>query len=315
MPTKKLLLRIARELGPVDKFHPDLDGSEMEHTKKALRGFVVARGNGPIGLEMTDIALDPAALAVERLAPADRPRAVCLRRNDGADAPSLQIATDRVGVVGLVAEQRFRLRRGQIDQDCVGRAVRRLAAGEMEGDRPAAGVSETMNLTGEPAPRAAKRLFASPPFAPAACGWPRTIVLSMLWRSFSAIVSAKEVAAASQMPDRLQRRKHRQMLFHLPYRSGTSRHGAPVRSRHRMPLTVARRSSGGRPRRLFTAGRIASNTPHSASLRSPRLKAASPESAVLNQSARHASNFLSTGPSTVGHLDRTLPIASSKLLK
>ena len=34
----------------------------------------------------------------------------------------------------------------------------------------------------------------------------------------------------------------------LQYFSGTSRHGAPARSRHRMPLMTLRLSSGGRPR-------------------------------------------------------------------
>ena len=59
-------------------------------------------------------------------------------------------------------------------------AVGRLAAGEVEDEREAGRINETVNLTGEPAPRAAKSLFASPPFAPAADTWPRTVVESML---------------------------------------------------------------------------------------------------------------------------------------
>jgi hypothetical protein len=59
-------------------------------------------------------------------------------------------------------------------------AVRRFAAGEVEAERSAEGVTDTMTFTGEPAPRAAKRLFASPPFALAADTWPRTVVESML---------------------------------------------------------------------------------------------------------------------------------------
>jgi hypothetical protein len=50
----------------------------------------------------------------------------------------------------------------------------------MEDERDALGITETMNFTGEPAPRAAKRLFVSPPFAPAAETWPRIVVESML---------------------------------------------------------------------------------------------------------------------------------------
>jgi hypothetical protein len=39
---------------------------------------------------------------------------------------------------------------------------------EVEDERDASGITETMNFTGEPAPRTAESLFASPPFAPAA---------------------------------------------------------------------------------------------------------------------------------------------------
>lgn len=55
----------------------------------------------------------------------------------------------------------------QIDQRVVGLAVVRLAAGEVEGEQPAAGVTDQVNITGEPTPRAAKSLFLSPPLAPA----------------------------------------------------------------------------------------------------------------------------------------------------
>jgi len=83
-------------------------------------------------------------------------------------------------VVALVGDQGAGGAVGQVDQRVVALAVRRLAAGEVEGERASLGIAETMNLTGEPAPRAAKRLCASPPFAPAAETWPRTVVESML---------------------------------------------------------------------------------------------------------------------------------------
>jgi len=91
-------------------------------------------------------------------------------------------------------------------------------------------------------------------------------------------------------------------VFQLPYRSGTSRQGAPVRSRHKMPLMTLRLCSGGRPRpRLPTFRSTGNNTfriRHSTSVRSPRLKAASPESAALNQFSIRASIILSTPPRT-----------------
>ncbi len=59
-------------------------------------------------------------------------------------------------------------------------SIKELAGREMEGDGPASGITETMNFTGEPAPRAAKSSLMSPPFPPAAETWARTVVLSML---------------------------------------------------------------------------------------------------------------------------------------
>jgi hypothetical protein len=138
-----------------------------------------------------------------------------------------------------------------------------------------------MNLTGEPAPRAAKSLFASPPFAPAAEMCPRTVVLSMLWRELSAIAWARVVATASQIPARLQRRKRWYTVIHLPYFSGTSRHGAPVRMRHKMPLTIDRLSNAGRFFRPRSGGSKSFSNRHSASDKSPRLKTPSLQERIL----------------------------------
>ena len=164
----------------MDKFDPVFCSGEMEHSEEAVGELVVSCGDGAVDFEMTDHALDVVALAVEALVPADCRLAVGARRDDGADAARLEVGADGVAVIALVPEHGFGRALRQVDQRFVGRAVRRFAAREVEGERPAAGVSETMNLTGEPAPRATKRLFASPPFAPAADTWPRTVVESML---------------------------------------------------------------------------------------------------------------------------------------
>jgi hypothetical protein len=76
----------------------------------------------------------------------------------------------------------------------------------------------------------------------------------------------------------------------LPYFGGTSRHGAPQRSRQSMPLMIDRFCSGRRPRPRFAAsiGSKPFKTCHSASLRSPLLKPAS-KKAALNQPSRLAS--------------------------
>jgi len=156
---------------------------------------------------MPEGPLDAVALFVVALVPADREDPVGAWRDDGADAALLEIVADEIGVVALVGEQRFGCPLGQFDQDRVRLTVRRLSGGEVEAERNAAGVTDTVNFTGEPAPRLAKSLFTSPPFAPAAETWPRTVVLSMLWCLSSAIAWANVVAMASHTPVWLQRRK------------------------------------------------------------------------------------------------------------
>ena len=80
----------------------------------------------------------------------------------------MQAGADGVGIVALVGEKIGGPLLGQGDYLFECRAVRRLAGREMDDERDASGITETMNFTGEPAPRTAKSLFASPPFAPAA---------------------------------------------------------------------------------------------------------------------------------------------------
>jgi len=253
----------------------------MKGIEEGSGQFVVASGDGAVDLEVADHALDAVALAIDASVPTDRGLAMGPRRDGGSDAVLAERAADRVGVVALVGEQIIRACLGQRGHGFERRAIRRFAAGEVEDERDASGIAEAMNFTGEPAPRAAKSLFASPPFAPAAETWPRTVVESMLWRELSAIAWARVAAAASQTPASLQRRKRWYTVIHLPYFSGTSRHGAPVRMRQRMPFTMARLSCAGRLLRPRSAGSKSFNNRHSASLRSPRLKESSSPKGIL----------------------------------
>lgn len=244
----------------------------MKRIEEGSSKLVVARCDGAVDLEMADHALDAVAVAIDAAVPADRRGAIGPGWNDRPDAAPGQRFADRAAVVALVGDQVAGTLVGERRDILERRAVGRLAAGEVEGERDAGGVAETMNLTGEPAPRAAKSLFASPPFAPAADTWPRTVVLSMLWRELSAIAWARVVAAASQMPAALQRRKRWYTVIHLPYFSGTSRQGAPVRMRQRMPFTMGRLSEAGRFLRPRSDGNRSFSNRHSASVRSPLLK-------------------------------------------
>src|SRR6476661_5659640 len=74
--------------------------------------------------------------------------------------------------------------------------------------------------------------------------------------------------AASHTPSLLQRVKRTKTEFQLPYRSGMSRQGAPVRRTQRMPLTIRRLSEIGGPRSP-RSGSKGSRMYHSESVRSP----------------------------------------------
>ena len=154
--------------------------SQVKHVEERSGELVVACRDGTIDFEMTDHALDAVALPIEPLVPANRRLAVGARWDHGPDAGLMKMGADGVAVVALVGDQVAGERFGE-RADCFElRAVSRLTAREVESERVAGGITETVNFTGEPAPRAAKSLFTSPPFAPAADTWPRTVVESML---------------------------------------------------------------------------------------------------------------------------------------
>ena len=142
--------------------------------------MIISGCDGAIDLEMAEDPFDPIALAIELFVVADCLFPVGFGRNDCFDAPPLQIGPDGIGVVGLVGQKCPGLLLRQIDQFFVGLAVRRFPRREVKGDRPASGITETMNFTGEPAPRAAKSSSMNPPFPPAAETWARTEVESIL---------------------------------------------------------------------------------------------------------------------------------------
>lgn len=130
--------------------------------------LVVSSGDGSADLEMADHALDAVAFAVDPLVPADDSLPVGFWWNDVANAVGFQLGPYGVGVIPLVGKEVGGLHFGERDDVFERRAVRGFARGEVEGEREASGITETMNFTGEPAPRPAKSLFARPPFAPAA---------------------------------------------------------------------------------------------------------------------------------------------------
>lgn len=98
-----------------------------------------------------------------------------------SDAAHHEALANGIAVVALIGEQIAGLGFSQRYYLFERRAVGRFTSCEVESERGTGGITEAVNLTGEPAPRAAKSLFTSPPLAPAADTWLWTVVLSMLW--------------------------------------------------------------------------------------------------------------------------------------
>jgi hypothetical protein len=151
-----------------------------------------------------------------------------------------------------------------------------LPRSEQHGQRLALALSLEVHLRAEAALAPTQRLrFRRPPFAPAACWCARITVPSTKWtlQSTSPALSACCWMAAkirSQIPASRHRQKRLYTVDHGPYRSGRSRQGAPVRSRHKIPLMIRRCSAFGRPRSGFSGGSSGSSRSHSWSLSSPR---------------------------------------------
>lgn len=100
-------------------------------------------------------------------------------RNDGRDAaPPGRVPVGLAGVA-FVADDGARLNFGSdVEQGFEAPPVEGFAAGQVEGDDRPGSVRFCVDLGGEAAARAPKRLFVLPPFAPAAETCARTMVES-----------------------------------------------------------------------------------------------------------------------------------------
>jgi hypothetical protein len=152
----------------------------VDHGEEAFGELVVSGCDGAVDFQTTEEALDLVAFLVERPIIFDLRPAIWPSRNDGFDVPVGKIGPDGIGIVSLVGQECLRRSIWQGDQRVIGLAIRRFADCQVEGEWPSPSISQTVKLTGEPAPRAAKSSSTSPPFPPAAETWARTVVLSML---------------------------------------------------------------------------------------------------------------------------------------
>jgi hypothetical protein len=282
---------------------PDEDVSDADGGPVAVAELVITGSHGPELLAAVHQPFDPVALPVAGLVERWRPAATAAPPGPVSllvgrlgyrvgDLPAAQRGPVSPRTVCLVRAEEGQPLAGPTDPARAGyrhrvqqgyqlSGVGVLAWGDPAGQVPAPSLTDRVDLRGEPAARAAQTLPArrfrrgAPPFcAPAACWWARTTEVSA-WpcQSRSPAASALVCRCASmrtQVPSSCQRANRWYSVSHGPYRSGTSRHGTPVRTRNRIPLITCRCSRHRPPRCGVRSGNNGSITAYSASVSSKR---------------------------------------------
>src|SRR5215217_1042085 len=176
-----------------------------------------------------------------------------------------------------------------------------LSGCEHHGQRLAAALGAEMDLGGQPALPPAERLLRRvPPFAPAACWCARITVPSTKCSSQSSAPAASACRwtaanSRSHTPAWVQRRKRVYTVCHGPYRSGTSRQGAPVASFHRIPLRIRRSSWRGLP--ACRGGSSGCSRAHSVSVNSCRRRIPHlPEHTIRQHNYRQSNSTIEDRP-------------------
>ena len=159
-----------------------------------------------------------------------------IHRDDGLHASSANGSDDRIGVVPCVRDQR--LARRVRDQVFRFRRVVLLARRNDDVKRLPGSCRDCVDLGGKASSRTAQMIASDPPFPPAASWCARTTVPSMSAPTSSSRHNA--LKTRSHTPLLAHRAKRLYVVCHGPYRSGMSRQGAPVFSRHMIALTKAR---------------------------------------------------------------------------
>jgi hypothetical protein len=210
----------------VDGFDDDESEGERNKGAEVSRGLLAAERNALEAFELADRLLDARARPIERLRKESRPvLLIGLVRNHRGDATLARRRTVALSGVSLVAHRGTgRDVRSKIKQGLELRAVARLTAREVEGQRQAIEVDLEVNFGREAAARAPERLAVLPPFAPAAETCARTTVESNIGTRWAVRLKAASASKkASNTPARLRRQKRFQMLFQGPNSAGSAR--------------------------------------------------------------------------------------------
>lgn len=153
----------------MSSIEPDCSGGEVDGGEEISCGFVVACGDGAELFEFAEKVLDQVARLVEMFVKVAGRGAVAAERDDRPSRGRGERSDDPlVGVVSFVGDQRGS---GDLRQQGVRAGkVMYLSGGQVERDRVAEGVDQSMDLGAQSAFAAADRLPAIVFFgAPALC--------------------------------------------------------------------------------------------------------------------------------------------------
>lgn len=144
-----------------------------------------------------------------------------------------------------------------------------FGTGQGEPDGIAERINDTEDFAAEAAARTTQSLWAMFFFAPAACGWARTAVLSSITssKSRSALRACK---TRFHTPLFAHREKRMNVVCQLPSSAGKSRHDAPIRPIHNTASTNNRVSFAVTPRSLALPGSKSRIRSHCSSLSTRR---------------------------------------------
>lgn len=194
------------------------------------RQLFIPRSDAAELLDATEVVFDQMSGLVTMPIIVARCGAIGTRRNDCCGFLRADTFDQRIAVVAFVGNHRFGL--GYAGDEVLRlRDVGLLGASEREGDWIAQGVDERMDFRAESAARSSQSLRAVFFWAPAACEWARTAVLSSITSSRScSLLRARNTR--SHTPFLAHRAKRVNVVCQLPSSGGKSRHGAPVQPIH-----------------------------------------------------------------------------------
>ena len=245
----------------------------MQHGHKSPRKFLVARGQSPELFDTIEKSLHKVAIFVNMLIVFSPNNAVFSARDDCLCISRHNADDKRVGVVSLVSHNRQGIK--SINQGLGLRYVRSFATSQKQTNGISQSIHCCMNLCRQSATRTSDILRPFFFWAPAACWWARTMVLSM--KSISKSGSPDTASAnRAQVPLSHHRANRTYALCQFPNSFGRSRQGEPVRAIQSTASKNSLLSLAVTPRSCFFPSQSGSNRAHWSSRKSNRSMPLSP---------------------------------------